>query len=136
MKLEFQCRKIVDVDRQSLLHLVTLSLQKYNYEIVKNEFFTVSFINDISGGRLVLNTSHYSRVDDGKIELFERDQQSEIVFTFGLSITAGLIQMLIIILFSLCIDYTCLFYSILPISSLLINIQIVRNNFIYNIINS
>lgn len=134
MKLKFQCHKIVDKDRVSIINHTVRFLQKNNYKILNEEPFTVSFIDDISG-KPTLSTSYYSRVDEGKIELFEKDEQSEIVLTSGLSITAPLIQVFIIILISLCMDYSVLFFLVIPILSLLINIQIVRNNFIYDIMN-
>lgn len=134
MKLKFQCNKVLIKDWKYLLPLCVLFLEKNNYRVIRKTLSNVSFSDDISG-RLVLNTSYYARVDEGDIEFFEVNKKTEVVLTFRLSITPILIQLFIIALVGVSMDYALIGFSILPIIGLLLNIQIVRNNFINDILN-
>jgi len=133
LKLIFKTQKTVNFDRETIREKAIRFLQKRDYNITKTTTTLIAFNNEAKSWRSVPYSAYYSTIDEGQFEFAENNGQSDIHLVFRVSITIEIIELLIIIIATICVDYRALFLAIIFILNFVAKVQNIRNNFIKNI---
>jgi len=134
MKLKFKTHKLVDLQIGKVSEKTVGYLKKKGYNIIKQTATVILFDDQVPSWKVVSNFTYYSKMDEGRFELIQQNNRTEVCLIFSLSVTFELIQLLLIILASIYMGYEILFLAVIFILNFIFKVLNIRNNIIGNIL--
>lgn len=136
MKLKFKAHQLVDLPIGTISEKTVGYLKEKDYNIIKQSAAAILFDDQLTSWKLVSNFSYYSKMDEGRFDLTEQNDQTEVCLIYSLSITFELIQLLLIIFASIYMGYEVLFLAVIFILNFIFKVLNIRNNLIGNILSA
>jgi len=136
MNLKLRSQKAINLNKEVALQKTFFFLQKDNYNILETTNSLILFDDKIASWKLVSNTSYYSKIDAGRVEFVENNGFVDVCLSYSVSITFEILQLFLIVLASIYIDYRVLLLSAIFILNFIFKIQNIQNNFINECVSS
>lgn len=136
MKLKFKAHQLVDLPIGTVSEKIVGYVKEKDYSVIKQTATAILFDDQITSWKLVSNSIYYIKMDEGRFDLIQQNDQTVVRLTYSLSVTFELIQLLLIIFASVYIGYEVLFLAVVLILNFIFKVLNIRNHLIGNIFNT